>query len=103
MRLKPPVSEHPFSIGIPAVIWQILFFYSPLLIIVIASFIKISPGGFAGVTFEKINHFLSPLYLRVIGFSLLLALSNVILCFLLAYPLAYFLAFKGRRFKNFLL
>ena len=39
----------------------------------------------------------------MIAFSLILALANVILCFLIAYPLAYFLAFKGKKIKNFLL
>jgi spermidine/putrescine transport system permease protein len=101
--LRPPVSDRPFAIGIPAVIWQVLFFYIPLLIIVVTSFVETSASGFVGLTFSKIAHFLNPLYLRVIGFSLLLAIVNVIFCFLIAYPLAYFLAFKGRKIKNFLL
>ncbi len=101
--LRPPASDYPFSIGIPALIWQLLFFYIPLLIIVVTSFLRTSSGGAQELTFEKIAHFLNPLYLRVIAFSLILALANVILCFLIAYPLAYFLAFKGKKIKNFLL
>lgn len=101
--LKPSPSDYPFSIGMPALIWQILFFYIPLLIIVVTSFLKTSPQGIEEITFGKIAHFFNPLYLRVIAFSLLLALANTILCFLLAYPLAYFLAFKERKIKNFLL
>lgn len=101
--LRPPVSDRPFAIGIPALIWQILFFYIPLLIIAVTSFLKTSSAGNVSLTFEKIAHFINPLYLRVIGFSLLLAIVNVIICFLIAYPLAYFLAFKGRKIKNFLL
>ncbi len=97
------VSDRPFAIGIPAIIWQVLFFYIPLLIIVVTSFLKTTPSGIVGITFEKIAHFFNPLYLRVIASSLVLAFINVILCFLIAYPLAYFLAFKGRRIKNFLL
>jgi spermidine/putrescine transport system permease protein len=96
-------SEHPFSIGIPAILWQILFFCIPLLLIVVTSFIQFSPEGVFGFTFSKIAHFLTPLYVRVIGLSLILAISNVILCFLIAYPLAYFIAFRGKRFKNGLL
>jgi spermidine/putrescine transport system permease protein len=41
--------------------------------------------------------------LRVIGSSLLLAISTVVICFCIAYPLAYFIAFNGKRFKNLLL
>jgi spermidine/putrescine transport system permease protein len=101
--LRPPVSDRPFAIGIPALIWQVLFFCIPLLIIVLTSFIWITPAKTVEVTFDKIAHFLNPLYLRVIASSLILAIVNVFLCFLIAYPLAYFLAFKGRKIKNFLM
>jgi spermidine/putrescine transport system permease protein len=100
---RPPASEHPFSIGIPAILWQVLFFYIPLLLIVVTSFVQFTPQGFVGLTFSKISHFLTPLYLRVIGLSFLLAIVNVILCFLIAYPLAYFIAFRGKKYKNGLL
>jgi spermidine/putrescine transport system permease protein len=104
MRFIPTkATEHPFSIGIPAVIWQLLFFYIPLVIIAVTSILDISPQGIEGITFEKIGYFLNSLYLRVIGFSFILAIATVILCFLIAYPLAYFMAFNGKRFRNFLL
>ena len=35
--------------------------------------------------------------------SFILALGNAILCLLIAYPLAYFLAFTGKRYKNIFL
>ena len=100
---RPPASEHPFSIGVPAILWQILFFCIPLLLIVVTSFVQFTPEGFFKLSFSKVAHFLTPLYLRVIGLSLALAITNVILCFLIAYPLAYFIAFRGKRFKNGLL
>ncbi len=101
---RPPASELPFSIGTPAMIWQVLFFYLPLTLLVISSLLKFSQSGiFEGITFEKIAFFLRPLYLKVILSSFLLAIGNAILCLLIAYPLAYFLAFTGKRFKNFFL
>lgn len=101
---KPPASEHPFSIGVPAILWQVLFFYIPLVLIVVTSFIQISEDGvMEGLTFSKITHFLNPLYFRVIGLSFFMAIFNVILCFLIAYPLAYFIAFRGKRLKSGLL
>ncbi len=101
---RPPTSELPFSIGAPALIWQVLFFYVPLTILVVTSVLKFNEFDvFEGITFEKIAFFLRPLYLKVILSSFILALSNAILCLLIAYPLAYFLAFTGKRFKNFLL
>lgn len=102
---KPPSTQFPFTIGAPAMIWQVLFFYLPLAILAISSILQFSEetGAFEGLTFEKIGFFLRPLYLKVILLSFFLALGNAILCLLIAYPLAYFLAFTGKRYKNFFL
>jgi len=98
---RPPASEHPFSFGVPALIWQILFFYIPLLLMIVSSFIKLSDSGkFEGLTLELFGAFLTPTYLKVIGSSLLLAFCNSVICLFIAYPLAYFLAVTGKKFKN---
>nr|NGX46178.1 Putrescine transport system permease protein PotH [Chlamydiota bacterium] len=54
-------------------------------------------------TLTHIATFLNAIYFKVIGASLLLALSNAILCFLVAFPLAYFLAFIAKGARNLLL
>src|SRR5579862_703102 len=101
---KPPASEIPFAIGAPAMIWQVLFFYLPLLILALSSILAFSESGaIEGVTFSKLFFFLKPLYLKVIASSFLLALSNAVLCLLIAYPLAYFLAFAGKKYNNLFL
>jgi spermidine/putrescine transport system permease protein len=101
---KSKTSELPFSIGIPAIIWQVLFFYVPLIFILFSSVLKFAESGaFEGITFEKWLLFLRPVYLGVIASSLVLAISNTVLCFLIAYPIAYFLAFTGKRFKDLFL
>jgi len=101
---KPPATEIPFIIGAPAMIWQVLFFYLPLLLLALSSVLQFSQlGSFEGFTFEKIAFFLRPLYLKVILSSFVLALGNAILCLLIAYPLAYFLACVGKRHKNLFL
>jgi spermidine/putrescine transport system permease protein len=101
---RPPTTELPFSIGAPAMIWQVLFFYLPLAILAISSVLQFSEAEvFEGFTFDKIAFFLRPLYMKVILSSFFLALGNAILCLLIAYPLAYFLAFTGKRYKNFFL
>ncbi len=108
MRETPPTQtsqKHlPFALGVPALLWQVLFFYLPLLIIIVSSFIKVSEkGAVQGITFEHIALFFTPTYLKVIAASLLLAITNALLCLLIAFPLAYFLAFTGRKYKNILL
>jgi spermidine/putrescine transport system permease protein len=71
---------------------------------IVSSFLKVSKTGkIEGITFETVSVFFTPTYLKVIGSSILLALSNAILCLFIAYPLAYFLAFTGKRFKNIFL
>lgn len=101
MRTK---SHLAFTVGIPALVWQVLFFYTPLLITFFSSVFKFTAeGSFAGFTFEKIGLFLSPIYGKVLLHSFYLAISNTLLCLFIAYPVAYFLAFTGKRFKNILL
>jgi len=96
--------DYPFAIGIPAIIFQMLFFYLPLAILVVGSFIAFGEEGrLQGFTLEKLLFFMRAPYFKVIGYSLLLASGNALLCFLIAYPLAYYLAFRGKRIKNILL
>lgn len=102
--MKTPKSALPFSIGVPALIWQVLFFYLPLLLIVFSSLIDISAQGtFTGFSFSKIAFFQRITYLKVIAASFTLALCNAFLCLCIAYPLAYILVFSYKKFKNFLL
>lgn len=101
---KTPTSEIPFFFGVPAMMWQILFFYIPLLLLALSALVQLSETRlWEGFTFEKIVFFLRPLYLKVIFSSLMLALSNTLLCLLIAYPLAFFLAFAKKAYKNFFL
>ncbi len=97
-------SEFSFFVGVPSLIWQVLFFYLPLFLIACTSFIAFSElGDIEGFSFQKISTFCNFTYMRVIFSSVLLGLSNAILCLLIAYPLAYFMAFRGKKIKNFLL
>ncbi len=103
MKIAAP-SRFPFTLGIPAIIWQVVFFYLPLVLIVISSFVKVTDTGvFEGFTFDLVSHFFKPLYLKVILSSIVLALANTVICFCIAYPLAYFLALSGKRYSNFFL
>ncbi len=97
-------SDLAFSIGVPALIWQVCFFYLPLLLIIFSSIALVTEDGyFQGITLDKLILFLNPIYLGVIASSLALALGNALICLCIAYPVAYFLAFSGKKFKNLLL
>lgn len=93
--------EKSFFIVAPALLWQALFFYLPLVSILILSILKLSDlGVYQRITLTYYAHFLSGTYFSIIGKSLALALGTSLLCFLLGYPLAYFISFKAGKFKN---
>ena len=85
------ISELSFVFSVPAVLWQILFLYIPLVIIIYESL------------HQSYLIFFDTIYIRIIIRSLLLAGGSALICLLLAYPVAYFLALKVRRGKNVLL
>jgi spermidine/putrescine transport system permease protein len=83
--------EFPFIIGVPALVWQVLFFLVPLVCII--------GLAFQGNHFEYFTPFFDPVFGAVVIRSLAMALANSTLCLLIAYPLTYFLAFKAGRFR----
>jgi spermidine/putrescine transport system permease protein len=94
--------ELPLFMSMPALLWQILFFYVPLLFILGLSFIKTTDISLL-FTVDHYSALLHPIYAVIIGRSLVLALVTATVCLLCAYPVAYFLAFQVRRFKNIFL
>lgn len=97
-------TEFPFFMMMPALIWQVLFFVVPFTIIVSLSFAKNLHNIWEyGFTLQYYRSLLDVPYIRIIGRSLIFALFNAICCLVFAYPIAYYLARKVKRFKNFLL
>ena len=89
----------------PATIWLGLFFMVPLLFILAYSFG--TSGVYGGITlgFNPGNYLkvFDPLYLEIVIRSFFIAGLTTLICFLLGYPLAYFIVFKGRRYRNALI
>ena len=97
-------NESPFVIGSPALVWQILFFYLHLLSMMVSSLFLFSEEGiFQGVSFQNFLPILSRTHLSIIFNSIFLALFTALICLIIAYPLAHFIAFKGGRYKTALL
>jgi len=94
--------DRPFFLAVPAFLWQSLFFYLPLCFILILSVIRVQDTGIH-ITFEHVRTFLHASFLFITFKSLILALATSILCFFLAYPLAYFISFRAKKFKTFFL
>lgn len=100
MKLKEVFAqEKPFFMFSISLIWQIIFFYIPILFILVLSLIKISEVGEYSFSFSNFLFFLNSSYGYVILQSLFLGLGTVCLCFLIGFPIAHFISFKSGRFK----
>lgn len=91
----------PFFFGAPVLVWQIMFFFVPILLIVVLSMCSAEGWqGFSALTLSNFALFFKPTFIRVIVRSLLFALLNSVICLLISYPIAYFLVFKFKRFQD---
>jgi spermidine/putrescine transport system permease protein len=86
---------------LPARLWMALFFAAPLAIVCGYSFL--TRGDYGGVeqpwTIENFIRLADPLYLAILWRSIWIASLSTVLCALLGFPLALFIARAGRR-KN---
>lgn len=104
-RFKAQIAHNiSFFFAAPVVLWQLLFFLLPLCTVIVLSVVMVGqPNIPQQLTLTPFLSFFTATYARVIARSLLLALTNACLCLAVAYPTAYFLAFKAGRVKNILL
>lgn len=95
---------------IPSALWLIFFLLLPLSLIFLISLIQCSAYGcsiYGGLVwdfnFENYLRALDLQFLQVLLRSLFIAFITTLLCLMLGYPLAYWLARRPKPFKNFLL
>jgi spermidine/putrescine transport system permease protein len=100
--------DHPpleaWALLAPGLLWLVLFFVVPLLMMFGYSFMRRNAyGGVeAGFSLEHYARFFDPLYLGIVGRTTLYAVLCTGLCLLLGYPVAYAIARAGR-WRNLLL
>jgi len=86
----------------PSLFWLVFFFLVPLLFVFAISFGQ--RGTYGGVewnlTLENYARFFDPLYLRIFGRTVIIALATTVICLLTGYPLAYFIATRPPRWRN---
>lgn len=97
--------EIDFVFSCPALLWESLFLYLPLLVLAFYSFFQYNDithsWTFSLYHYQRV---FNSLYFRVILNSAKLAFAATLICFIIAYPVAYFLAIKvSKKFKTFLL
>lgn len=90
---------------LPATIWLIIFFIIPLIIVLVYSFLE--RGTYGGVTWEftlkNYQRLANDLYLNIFWRSLGLASLTTLICLIIGYPLAFFIATSSTRWRNLLL
>jgi spermidine/putrescine transport system permease protein len=90
----------------PSLFWLLIFFVAPILIVLVVSFSKRSLLGLVAYEFNLANYvrvFSDAIYLRIFWKSLWLALLNTVLCLILAYPFAFYIARRSPRWQTILI
>jgi len=92
-------THHPRWLLLPALLWMGLLFFIPLFIVLAVSFA--TRGIYGGIIwhFTLSNYFdlIHPLYGWILGQSLFFATMTTILCLLIGFPFAYYIARAPRR------
>lgn len=105
MALENRKQTHLLLLLFPATAWLVIFFILPLLIVLLYSFLE--RGTYGGVTWtltlRNYQQLFSEIYFNVLGRSLWFAFLTTLICFIIGYPLAFFIATRPPRWRNALL
>lgn len=93
-------------IALPAYLYLVIFFVVPLLLVLVYSFASRSSTGLTvldGWNLDSYERLFSTEVGRIFLRSLVLALSTTVICLVVCYPFAYFIATRGPTLRNVLL
>ncbi len=105
MAIEPRTRRERLSLNIllsPTLFWLIVFFAIPLVIIFIYSFLD--RGKFGGLVWifqiENYVRFADQLYIRIFIRSFFIALITTVICLLIGYPMAYWIANQPQKKRS---
>ena len=110
-----PAASAPAGLGrvrlgwltlVPGFAWWAVFLLAPIGLVLVSSFFR--RGQFGGVVYEfNLENYaraFDPLYLKVLWYSVRIAFTTTVICLLVGYPAAYFIATRtSARVRNALL
>jgi spermidine/putrescine transport system permease protein len=99
-------NRRAFSLLTPAILWLSLFIVAPLSIVLVVSLATRGPYGKTIYDFTPANFLraFDPVYLRAYWRTIWIATTTTVLCALVSYPVAYYLALRAPlRWKRTLL
>ena len=93
------------QLAAPYIVWAVIMLLLPMLLIVLYAF---TDTGNEIMTFRFtlenfVKFFTDPDFLLVLWRSIKIALKTTVICVLLGYPIAYFIAFSSDRMRNMLI
>lgn len=92
------------QLAVPYIVWAVLMLVLPMGLIALYSFTQ--PGNsiisFSFTLEHYVKFFTDPDFLLVLWRSLVIAVKTTVICFLLGYPLAYFISRSGEKMQNIL-
>ncbi|MGI6175738.1 MAG: ABC transporter permease [Christensenellales bacterium] len=86
----------------PYVFWMVLFILLPLFLVIYYAFTSDSSGGIQ-FSLEHILEAFDPIYMNVLLRSIWIALICTVICLVLGYPVALFLATNGKRAQKLII
>ncbi len=105
MTIEPRTKRERISLNVllsPTLFWLIVFFAIPLVIIFIYSFLD--RGKFGGIVWifqiENYVRFADQLYIRIFIRSFFIALITTVICLLIGYPMAYWMALQPQKKRS---
>ena len=105
MAIEPRTRRERLTLSVlvsPTLFWLIFFFTIPLVVILIYSFLD--RGRYGGIVwefqFENYVRFADQLYIRIFIRSFIIALITTVICLLIGYPMAYWMANQPLKKRN---
>ncbi len=92
-------------VAYPYIVWMIIFIVVPLLLILLFGFTKGETLNLKDLhfTLNNFKRFMHPIYLKVLGKSIVLALQSTAICFLLGYPIAMIISREPIKKRNIMI
>lgn len=100
-----PMWNRAFLVFLPITVLDLVLFVAPMLVMGIASVLVIHEFNVSLELTDRNYLFLlaSPIYLRILGRTILISLAVTAICLVLAYPFAYLLTTLPRRVRGLML
>jgi len=98
-----PVSgqQNAYWLLTPGVLWSVVFLFIPLLVVCVISFA--TRGTYGGViwqfSLENYRDLWHPVYARIFGHSLVIASLTTVICLVMGFPMAYYIARLSPRWQ----